>query len=118
MPVVLDQTGPSGFAGAQAIDGINLAVEEANADKTLGDATLKLDITDPGSDPRQAANLVTAAVRDVKHTGITGRVEFDAKGDPKKALYFVLQVASDNPEKWGDKKEVKRLTIAAPAAKK
>jgi branched-chain amino acid transport system substrate-binding protein len=61
---------------------------------------------------------VTAAVRDVKHTGITGSVEFDAKGDPKKALYFVLQVASDNPEKWGDNKEVKRLTIAAPAAPK
>ena len=39
-------------------------------------------------------------------------MEFDAKGDPKKALYFVLQVASDNPEKWGDNKEVKRLTIA------
>ena len=50
--------------------------------------------------------------------GITGAVEFDAKGDPKKALYFVLQVASDNPEKWGDNKEVKRLTIAAPAAAK
>jgi branched-chain amino acid transport system substrate-binding protein len=61
---------------------------------------------------------VTAAVRDVRHTGITGSVEFDAKGDPKKALYFVLQVASDNPENWGDNKEVKRLTIAAPAAKK
>ena len=45
-------------------------------------------------------------------------MEFDAKGDPKKALYFVLQVASDNPEKWGDNKEVKRLTIAAPAAAK
>jgi branched-chain amino acid transport system substrate-binding protein len=63
-------------------------------------------------------DAVTAAVRDVKHNGITGNVEFDAKGDPKKALYFVLQVASDNPEKWGDNKEVKRLTIAAPAAKK
>ena len=57
---------------------------------------------------------MTAAVRNVKHTGITGDVEFDDKGDPKKALYFVLQVASDNPEKWGDNKEVKRLTIAAP----
>jgi branched-chain amino acid transport system substrate-binding protein len=63
-------------------------------------------------------DAVTAAIRDVKHTGITGSVEFDGKGDPKKALYFVLQVASDNPEKWGDNKEVKRLTIAAPAAKK
>jgi branched-chain amino acid transport system substrate-binding protein len=61
---------------------------------------------------------VSTAIRKVKHTGITGAVEFDDKGDPKKALYFVLQVASDNPEKWGDNKEVKRLTIAAPAAKK
>ena len=63
-------------------------------------------------------DAVTAAVRDVKHTGITGAVEFDAKGDPKKALYFVLQVVSDNPDKWSDNKEVKRLTIAAPAAAK
>jgi branched-chain amino acid transport system substrate-binding protein len=63
-------------------------------------------------------DVVTAAVRDVRHTGITGSVEFDGKGDPKKALYFVLQVASADPEKWGDNKEVKRLTIAAPAAKK
>jgi branched-chain amino acid transport system substrate-binding protein len=61
---------------------------------------------------------VSAAVRKVKHTGITGATEFDAKGDPRKALYFVLQVAGDNPEKWGDNKEVKRLTIAAPAPKK
>jgi branched-chain amino acid transport system substrate-binding protein len=62
-------------------------------------------------------DAVTAAIRDVKHSGITGSVEFDGKGDPKTALYFVLQVASDNPEKWGDNKEVKRLTIAAPAKK-
>ena len=74
-----------------------------------------------GRQGRQGArrrDSVTAAVRNVKHTGITGSVEFDDKGDPKKALYFVLQVASDNPEKWGDNKEVKRLTIAAPAAAK
>ena len=57
---------------------------------------------------------VTAAIRKVKYTGITGAIEFDDKGDPKKASYFVLQVASDNPEKWGDNKEVKRLAIAAP----
>ena len=61
---------------------------------------------------------VAAAVRKVKHTGVTGEIEFDGKGDRQKALYFVLQVASDNPEKWGDNKIVKQLTIAAPAAKK
>ena len=61
---------------------------------------------------------MTASVRDVKYKGITGAVEFDSKGDPKKALYFVLQVESDNPDKWGDNKMVKRSEIAAPAAKK
>ncbi len=61
---------------------------------------------------------VATAVRTVKHTGITGTVDFDDKGDPKKALYFVLQVASEDPQKWGDNKEVKRLSIAAPAKKK
>jgi branched-chain amino acid transport system substrate-binding protein len=61
---------------------------------------------------------VSVAVRKSKHTGITGTVEFDGKGDPKKALYFVLQVASDDPAKWGDNTEVKRLSIAAPPLKK
>ncbi len=60
---------------------------------------------------------VAAAVHKVTHTGITGTIEFDQKGDPKKALYFVLQVASEDPEKWGDNRVVKRLTIAAPASK-
>jgi branched-chain amino acid transport system substrate-binding protein len=61
---------------------------------------------------------VAAEVRKVKYNGITGEIEFDGKGDRKKANYFVLEVASDNPEKWGDNKIVKQLTIAAPAAKK
>jgi branched-chain amino acid transport system substrate-binding protein len=63
-------------------------------------------------------DAVSAAIRDVRHTGVTGTVAFDGKGDPRTALYFVLQVASDDPEKWGNNKEVKRLTIAAPALKK
>jgi branched-chain amino acid transport system substrate-binding protein len=60
---------------------------------------------------------VSAAIRDVKYTGVTGTVEFDGKGDPKKALYFVLQVMSADPQKWGENKEVKRLSIAAPGPK-
>ena len=59
---------------------------------------------------------VATAVRKAKLAGITGDIEFDAKGDRKKALYFVLQVASEDPGKWGDNKIVKQLTIAAPAA--
>jgi branched-chain amino acid transport system substrate-binding protein len=60
---------------------------------------------------------VSAAVRKVKHSGITGEIEFDGKGDRKKALYFVLQVVSDDPAKWGDNKIVKQLTIAPPEKK-
>jgi branched-chain amino acid transport system substrate-binding protein len=61
---------------------------------------------------------VSAAVRKVKLAGITGDIAFDSKGDRQKAQYFVLTVASDNPEKWGDNKIVKQLTIAPPAIKK
>jgi branched-chain amino acid transport system substrate-binding protein len=57
---------------------------------------------------------VTKAVRKVKHSGITGNVEFDDKGDPKKATYLIYQVGKD----WKDNKLIKRLEIAAPPAKK
>ncbi len=93
---------PEPFA-AQAYDATAIAIKALEA------------ATKGGKAPTRDA--VTAAVRDVRHTGITGAVEFDAKGDPKKALYFVLQVADADPQKWGDNKEVKRLTIAAPAPK-
>ena len=94
---------PEPFA-AQAYDSTAIAIKALEAVTTGGKAPSRENVAE--------------AIRAVKHTGITGAVEFDDKGDPKKALYFVLQVASDNPEKWGDNKEVKRLTIAAPAAKK
>jgi branched-chain amino acid transport system substrate-binding protein len=69
-----------------------------------------------GKTPSREA--VAAEIRKVKYNGITGDIEFDGKGDRKKSNYFVLEVASDNPEKWGENKIVKQLTIAAPAAKK
>jgi branched-chain amino acid transport system substrate-binding protein len=69
-----------------------------------------------GKMPSRAA--VSAEVRKLKYAGLTGTIEFDEKGDPKKALYFVLQVASEDPGKWSENKEVKRLEIAAPPLKK
>ena len=57
---------------------------------------------------------VAKAVRTVKHNGITGTIEFDEKGDPKKATYLIYQVGKE----WKDNKLVKRLEIAAPPAKK
>jgi len=73
-------------------------------------------VTAGGKAPTREA--VSAAIRKVKFAGMTGTIEFDEKGDPKKASYYVMQVASDNPEKWAENKEAKRLAIAAPAAKK
>ncbi|HXJ84248.1 MAG TPA: branched-chain amino acid ABC transporter substrate-binding protein [Candidatus Methylomirabilis sp.] len=61
---------------------------------------------------------VAAAVRKTKLAGITGDIAFDAKGDRQKAQYFILQVANDDPQKWGDNKIIQQLTIAAPEAKK
>src|SRR5713101_5413604 len=61
---------------------------------------------------------VASDISKVKYAGMTGTIEFDDKGDPKKASYYVMQVSSDNPEKWSENKEAKRLAIAAPAAKK
>ena len=61
---------------------------------------------------------VATAIRKIKYTGLTGAIEFDDKGDPKKASYYVMQVANDNPEKWAENKEAKRLAIAAPPLKK
>jgi branched-chain amino acid transport system substrate-binding protein len=69
-----------------------------------------------GKPPTRAT--VAAAIRKVKYAGMTGTIEFDDKGDPKKASYYVMQVTSDNPEKWGENKEAKRLAIAAPPLKK
>jgi branched-chain amino acid transport system substrate-binding protein len=69
-----------------------------------------------GKVPTRAA--LATAIRKVKYTGMTGAIEFDDKGDPKKASYYVMQVANENPEKWGENKEAKRLAIAAPPLKK
>ena len=60
---------------------------------------------------------VAAAVRKNKLEGITGTIAFDGKGDRLKATYFVLQVASDDPAKWGENKLIKRLGVDPPAAK-
>jgi len=73
-------------------------------------------VTSGGKAPTREA--VTAAIRKVKYSGMTGSIEFDDKGDPKKASYYVMEVSTDNPEKWSENKEAKRLAIAAPQLKK
>jgi branched-chain amino acid transport system substrate-binding protein len=61
---------------------------------------------------REAVRDAVRATKDFK--GITGTISFDSKGDPVVAKYFVLQVGSADPAKWGENKAVKTLEIAAP----
>ena len=51
------------------------------------------------------------------YKGITGTYEFNAKGDPVKGTYFVLQVSTEAgapADVWNKNAVVKRLEIAAP----
>ena len=57
---------------------------------------------------------VGAAIRRTKHLGVTGEIEFDARGDRRKALYFVRQVSGEDPDKWSQNKVVKLLTAGPP----
>jgi len=65
-----------------------------------------------------AREAVAAQIRKAKYEGITGHIEFDGKGDRKKAGYFILEVSSDDPGKWGDNKLLKREEIAPPPLQK
>jgi branched-chain amino acid transport system substrate-binding protein len=58
---------------------------------------------------------VTKAVRAIKDfPGITGTINFNAKGDLTKAKYFIIQVSSADPAKWPDNKIAKVLDIEPP----
>ncbi len=58
---------------------------------------------------------VSRAVRDLKDFhGITGTVTFNAKGDPIKAKYFVIQVTSADPARWASNRVDQTLDIAPP----
>ncbi len=51
--------------------------------------------------PTRAA--VADAIRALKdYPGITGKINFNAKGDLTEAQYFVIQVVSSDPAKWAD----------------
>jgi ABC-type branched-subunit amino acid transport system substrate-binding protein len=48
-------------------------------------------------------------VRRVKLPGVTGEIELDGKGDRKKAVYSVLQVTAEVPERWEQNRVVKQV---------
>ncbi len=66
-------------------------------------------------DKKPTREQVAQAVRQVKMEGLTGTIEFDDKGDNKKAKYFIMQVASTG--KWDDNKLIRVIEMAAPGAR-
>jgi branched-chain amino acid transport system substrate-binding protein len=62
--MVLDMTGPVGFAGVEAKKGIDLAVKQANDSDALGGKKIVVNIQDAASDPKQAASLTQKVSRD------------------------------------------------------
>jgi branched-chain amino acid transport system substrate-binding protein len=59
-------------------------------------------------------DAVAAAVRRTKHQGVTGEIEFDGRGDRKKAPYFVFKVANEDPNRWNQNRVLKQLPAAPP----
>lgn len=58
---------------------------------------------------------VAEAVRAIKdYPGITGTINFNAKGDLVAANYFVIAVVSGDPAKWGENRIEQTLSIAPP----
>ena len=58
---------------------------------------------------------VAAAIRSLKDFhGITGTINFNAKGDLVKAEYFIIQVVSTNPDQWAENSLAKTFEIAPP----
>ena len=55
-------------------------------------------------------------MRRVKLLGVTGEIELDGKGDRKKAVYSVLQVSAEAPERWEQNRVVKQV-VAPPASR-
>jgi len=59
--------------------------------------------------------LVAQEVRKVRMEGLTGTIEFDDKGDNKKARYFVMQVAATG--NWEDNKLIRIIELAPPGSR-
>lgn len=49
---------------------------------------------------------------------VIGKISFDANGDPKVATYYILQVASADPEKWGENPLITSVQAPSPLTAK
>jgi branched-chain amino acid transport system substrate-binding protein len=93
---------PKPFA-AQGYDSMGICLQAiANAAKANGNKV----------PTRQAVAEAVRALKD--YAGITGTINFNAKGDMLQAQYFIIQVVSPDAAKWNDNSIVQTLTFAPP----
>ncbi|MER6975811.1 ABC transporter substrate-binding protein [Streptomyces carpinensis] len=69
---IKEMSGAVAFAGTNATKGIDLAVEQINQQKFLGDSKLEIDLKDSAASAQQAASLATQAISDKSYAAILG----------------------------------------------
>ncbi|GGO80004.1 ABC transporter substrate-binding protein [Nonomuraea cavernae] len=74
---IKDRTGPVAFTGLSTIKGIELAVEQINAEKFLGETKIVLESKDPAGKAQTAASQMTAAIQDKSYAAVFGPVASD-----------------------------------------
>jgi ABC-type branched-subunit amino acid transport system substrate-binding protein len=89
-------------------------IAPAGTDTLLTDRGLPAVNRIVGRDDVQGTVAAIFAAATLEAFGVTGGIELDAKGDRKKAVYSVLQVSAEAPERWGQNRVVKQ--VVAPAA--
>lgn len=71
---IRDMTGHTAFAGVPTYKGAQVAIDEINKTKYLGDSVLKMEKLDPASSPQTAASLTSQAVASREYSAILGPV--------------------------------------------
>lgn len=69
---IKEMTGAVAFAGTNSTKGVDLAVEEINGQKFLGDTALQIEVNDSAASPQQAASFATQAASDKSYAAILG----------------------------------------------
>jgi len=93
------------------------AAEAYAATQIVINALVKAIKENKGEMPTRAQ--VAAAVRATEDfETVIGKISFDANGDPKVATYYILEVASADPEKWGENPLITSVQAPSPLTAK
>jgi branched-chain amino acid transport system substrate-binding protein len=93
------------------------AAEAYAATQIVINALVKAIKENEGKMPTRAQ--VAAAVRATEDfETVIGKISFDGNGDPKVATYYILRVASADPEKWGENPLITSVQAPSPLTAK